>query len=79
MSTAALEEAIDLAGGQTPLAAKITAIAIKRGLREKPYRQSHVWSWLHRDKKVPPDVAALIEEALQGQITKERLVFGEAA
>lgn len=75
----ALKSAIDLAGGQAPLAAKISVIAKEKGLRNKPYRQSHIWTWLNRDEKVPPEEAILIEIAVDGQVSKEQLVFGEAA
>lgn len=29
----------------------------------KPIRQGHVWAWLNRTKKVPPEIAPHIEAA----------------
>lgn len=66
MQNTALEKAITLAGGQTALAALIST-------DEKPFRQSHVWSWLRRDKKLSPQVALLIERATDGSVTRSEL------
>lgn len=49
MSIAALELAVERAGSQTALA---------RLLGKK---QSHVWNWLHRDRKIPADMVLPIE------------------
>lgn len=51
----ALAQAVEIAGGQAELARRIT------GKRKPPIKQAHVWNWLHRDKKVPPDVVLDIE------------------
>ncbi len=70
MSTQALKKAIQIAGSQTALAKLIDK------------QQGHVSSWLHRDKKVPPRMAILIERALDGQVTRAELcpdIFGDAA
>ena len=68
MNTKYLEKAIKIAGGQTALAKLIGR------------RQSHVSTWLYRDKKVPAVAARLIDEALDGQVTRYQLrpdVFGQ--
>lgn len=77
MSIHALNRAIEVAEGQTALADALNRIAPDR---KTPFRQSHVWTWLRRDKKVPPEVAILIDQALSGQVTKSELrpdIFGE--
>ena len=61
MSTLALQKAIQIAGTQTELARRIGKT------------QAHVWNWLHRDHRVPADVAARIEAATDGQVKKEEL------
>lgn len=40
----ALLEAIEVAGGQSELARKLTEIS------SKPVKQQQVWNWLHREK-----------------------------
>ena len=70
MTTLHLERAIEIAGGQTKLAKLIGK------------NQSTVWTWLNRDKKVPPLAAILIDTALDSQVTKSQLcpeIFGDAA
>lgn len=52
----ALAHAVQLAGGQLPLARKLTTPARK-------IRQGHVWGWLNRDKRAPADLCAAIEHA----------------
>ena len=52
MSTHGLEVAIEKAGGQTALAGLLGV------------RQSHVWNWLNRDKRVPVDRVLAIEAAV---------------
>jgi DNA-binding transcriptional regulator YdaS (Cro superfamily) len=61
MSTAALQQAIDLAGSQTELARMIKK------------RQSNIASWLHRDKKVPAEAVIPIAEALNYEVTPHQL------
>lgn len=55
MDTSALQEAIDIAGGQSALARSIAA------MHGGHIRQGSVWSWLHRDLKVPPEYCEAIE------------------
>lgn len=52
----ALEQAVQVAGGQTALAEKCAAAA------QRPCTQSNVWSWLHRSKRVAPDWALHVEQ-----------------
>ena len=59
MSTTALSKAIDTLGGQAALA---RVLAERTG---KPIRQGHIWAWLHRTKKVPPELAPHIEMATE--------------
>lgn len=61
----ALQEAIEIAGGQSELARKLSAAA--NGL----IKQQQVWNWLHREKK-PPSKHAVDIEKLTG-ISRERL------
>lgn len=65
---APLKRAVELAGGQSSLA---RAIGVK---------QQHVWNWLNRDGKTPPERAIPIEVAVGGAVTRYELrpdVFGE--
>lgn len=68
MDKNALSRAIDLAGGQKPLADAIGTT------------QSQVWYWLNRAKRgVPGEFAPLIEAATHGAITRSDLrpdIFG---
>lgn len=50
----ALEQAISIAGTQAELARRIAT-------PDRPIKQQHVWNWLNRDKKVPPEVVLDIE------------------
>lgn len=62
MSTAALERAIGIAGGQKPLADRIGTT------------QSQVWYWLARAKKgVPGEYVIPIEQATDGQVSRHDL------
>jgi DNA-binding transcriptional regulator YdaS (Cro superfamily) len=61
----ALQEAIDIAGGQSELARKLSSAA--NGL----IKQQQVWNWLHREKK-PPSKHVVFIETLTG-ISRERL------
>lgn len=61
----ALFEAIEVAGGQSELARKLTERS------DKPVKQQQVWNWLHREKKPPAKQSAAIER-ITG-IPKERL------
>lgn len=68
MSTDALSRAIDIAGGQKPLADLLGTT------------QSQVWYWLNRSKRgVPGEFAPKIEVATGGAVTRHDLrpdVFG---
>ena len=57
MSTEALIEAIEKAKGQAALARVIAQLS------GEPCKQAHVWNWLHRDQRVPPEFAPYIEKA----------------
>lgn len=59
MSTAALNRAIKAIGGQAALAREL---ANRSG---RPIRQGHVWAWLYRTKRVPPEIAPHIEAATE--------------
>lgn len=61
----ALSEAIEIAGGQSELARKISLEA--GGL----VKQQQVWNWLHREKKAPIKHTVSIEK-LTG-VPKEKL------
>lgn len=56
MSMKALNRAIAKAGGQASLA---RALAKRTG---RPIRQGHIWAWLHRTMRVPPEHVIPIEE-----------------
>lgn len=69
MNKKALFEAVTICGGQVALARKL-------GIS-----QGHLWSWMHRDKKVPAERCAAIEAATGGAVTRYDLrpdVFGTA-
>lgn len=57
----ALCKAIDLTGGQSALARAIGK------------RQSHIWTWLNRDRRVPAEAVIPIERATDGQVTRHQL------
>lgn len=61
MQTTALEKAVELLGSQAELARKIGK------------KQAHIWNWLHRDRRVPADMAMKIEHATDGQVTRHDL------
>lgn len=52
----ALEKAVAASGGQSGLAAKLSTA-------EKPIAQGHVWYWLRRLQKAPPNQVLAIEAA----------------
>ncbi|MBK6585409.1 MAG: helix-turn-helix domain-containing protein [Gammaproteobacteria bacterium] len=69
----ALEEAVQLLGGQTAVAALCAEAT------GQPVKQAHVWNWLNRDNKAPPEHAVIIErevKKLGGTITREVLCPG---
>lgn len=61
MDLKALEKAIELAGSQAELARRLGK------------KQAHIWNWLHRDGRVPADMAIAIENAVDGQVTRHEL------
>lgn len=70
MSTRALKRAIETLGGQAAMA---RILAERTG---KPIRQGHVWAWINRTKKVPPELAPHIEavtEELGDRVGREEL------
>lgn len=66
MSTA-LQNAIDLSGGQTAL-----AVAINRIIGSN-LRQSNIQYWTKSKKGVPAEYCFAIEQATNGQVTREQL------
>jgi DNA-binding transcriptional regulator YdaS (Cro superfamily) len=71
-----LEKAINYIGGQTALAAALTQVCGQK------IRQSHVSTWLNRDKKVPPQYCLPIEKLTEGKVKCVELrpdVFGRSA
>jgi DNA-binding transcriptional regulator YdaS (Cro superfamily) len=70
MSTKALKKAIAVVDGQAALA---RILAERTG---KPIRQGHVWAWLNRTMKTPPEMAPYIEAATAergDRVTREEL------
>jgi len=59
----ALERAVELAGGQTALARQLGG----------PVKQGHVWNWLNRDGKAPPEYVFKIERATGGKVRAREL------
>lgn len=52
---AALNKAIETAGGQAALARELAQAT------GKPLRQGHIWAWLHRTHRVPAECVLPIE------------------
>lgn len=65
MSTEALLEAIEVAKGQSKLARAVAELS------GKPCTQAHVWNWLNRDERTPPEFAPYIEKVTG--VSRERL------
>lgn len=61
-----LAKAIRLAGGQKGLAERINQHLPPDVTR---IRQAHVWSWLHRSHRVPPEYAIALQLAVDGAVT----------
>ena len=59
----ALENAIQLAGGQTQLARRLGGSV----------KQAYIWNWLNRDKRVPGEYVIPIEKAVDGKVTRHEL------
>jgi len=51
----ALIEAVKLAGGQSALAEKLSALA------PSPVSQARVWNWVNRDQRAPAEMCPFIE------------------
>ena len=69
-----IKQAVLIAGGQSALARKLHQTTGHH------YRPGHVWLWLNRNKKIPPEVAIPIERITDGLVTRFDLlpdVFGE--
>jgi DNA-binding transcriptional regulator YdaS (Cro superfamily) len=62
-----LQKAVEIAGGQAPLARKIKAL-----VEGSNVLQQHVWHWLQCGK-VPPQYAKAIETATGGEVTRHDL------
>lgn len=62
-----LARAVELAGGQTELARKL------RSLTGRPYKQAHVWNWLNRGDKLPPEIVIPIETIIGGAVNRSQL------
>jgi DNA-binding transcriptional regulator YdaS (Cro superfamily) len=57
----ALEKAVQLADGQSALAAKLGK------------KQGHVWHWLNKSGQCPAEMAIPISQAVEGKITPGQL------
>lgn len=62
-----LKKAINLAGGQTELARRVT------DLSGKDVKQQHVYNWLHRQRQCSKCFARYVAEAVGNEVTKEDL------
>lgn len=71
----ALKKAIDIAGGQSALAEKLTVLARDSGLIStcKTISQKNVTSWVNRHKQSPSKFAYLIAAAIDHQVTAKQL------
>lgn len=65
-----LQRAVDIAGGQAPLARKLSDLTGRR------IRQSHIYFWLGAAKKFPADVADALQIATDGEVTKRQICPG---
>ncbi len=63
----ALARAVDIAGGQSPLARKLSANT------DRQYKQGHVWNWLNRGDVLPAEVVIPIEQIVDGEVTRHEL------
>ena len=63
----ALSHAIELAGGQTALADKLTLYL------GRPVSQGRIGNWLRRDRKVPAEMGIPIEKVVNGEVTRHEL------
>ena len=77
-AVAALLEAVEIAGSQSALAAKVNKCLAEQGMDHR-VKQAHVWNWLNRQHEAPAD-CVLAVEACTG-VSRHRLrrdVFGLA-
>ena len=63
MRKTALERAVEAAGGQTALAERIG----------NGVKQTNVWNWLNREKRVPAERVLAVEQATDGQVSRHEL------
>ena len=71
----ALRLAIELAGGQTALAEKLTELARRSRLMpgNKSVSQQSISNWVNRHKQSPSKFAALIAAAVDNKVTAKQL------
>jgi DNA-binding transcriptional regulator YdaS (Cro superfamily) len=71
----ALKKAIDIAGGQSALAEKLTVLARDSGLipKDKNINQKNVTSWVNRQKQSPSKFVYLIAAAIDNKVTAKQL------
>lgn len=71
----ALIEAIEIAGGQSALAAKLTLLARAEMIipKSKKVTQQSVYNWVYRQKQSPSKFARLISSAVNGAVTSSQL------
>lgn len=62
----ALKRAIDHVGTQAEFARRLNK-------PERPVTPSHVWNWINRDKKVPPEQVLPIEALAEGKAPRHEL------
>lgn len=67
---AALQQAVEVLGGQEALARRLTQIM------GEPVSQGRIWNWLNRDRRVPGEAVLPIEQATREkgrQVSRHRL------
>ena len=70
----ALEQAVQIAGGQVALASALTALNLKHpNGRSMKFKQGHVWSWLKRGWP-PAEVCIGIESITEARVTRYDLL-----
>lgn len=67
MDTSKLQQAIAVAGSQSELARRLTDHT------GKLIRQGHIWSWLHRTRRVPAEMVIPIEQVVDGAVSRSDL------
>lgn len=74
-STPALQRAIELVGGQSELARRLSTHT------GRSVKQPHVWWWLNKSRQVPGEYCRPIEAVTEGQVRPAELrpdIFGTA-